>query len=158
MHKCENCNKDFESKEGYQQHMLDKHNVAKAKHAINIKKSHIFFFVVILAVGGLIFLGFSRANAPGKYDDFATCLEDNGAKLYGTWWCTNCAYQKRLFGRSEKLLPYVECSDRDRTVTSPECIDANIQGYPTWIFENDSRQIGIMSIKDLSEKTGCELN
>lgn len=33
-------------------------------------------------------------------DDFAKCLTEKGAKMYGTSWCGHCKNQKALFGDS----------------------------------------------------------
>jgi thiol-disulfide isomerase/thioredoxin len=35
-------------------------------------------------------------TSPGKYDEFAKCLTDNGAKFYGAFWCPHCQAQKKM--------------------------------------------------------------
>ena len=94
---------------------------------------------------------------PGKYDAFATCLKDKGAVFYGAFWCTHCQAQKKLFGSSQKLLPYVECSTPDASGQTQACIDKKITGYPTWEFADGSRLTEEIQLAQLAEKTFCEL-
>lgn len=108
---------------------------------------------VIALVGGVVWYN----STPGKYDTFAQCINDSGAKFYGAFWCPHCENQKALFGKSEKHLPYIECSTPDGQGQLQECIDANIEGYPTWEFADGERMRGEVSFEALSEKTGCAL-
>lgn len=62
---------------------------------------------LIVFIGGLLLL---NAKTPGKYDTFAQCITDSGAKFFGAYWCPHCAAQKALFGKSAKKLPYYECA------------------------------------------------
>lgn len=96
-------------------------------------------------------------NSPAKLDDFARCLKDKGAIFYGAFWCPHCQNQKKLFGRSERLLPYVECSTPDGQSQKAVCTAKNIDGYPTWEFADLSRLNGEVSLENLSEKTNCPL-
>ena len=93
----------------------------------------------------------------GKYDEFAQCTNDNGAKFFGAYWCAACSQQKSLFGASIKNVNYVECSLPDRGGQNDLCNNARIDTYPTWEFADGSRQQGIVSMERLSEKSGCEL-
>jgi hypothetical protein len=123
----------------------------------NIK---IFFAVIILLIFGAVItvlLRSSKTSAPGKYDAFTTCLKDKNATFYGAFWCTHCQAQKRLFGSSAKLLPYIECSTADGAGQLPICKDKDITGYPTWEFADGSRLSGEVSLEQLAEKTSCEL-
>ena len=92
-----------------------------------------------------------------KYDDFATCLKDKGAKFYGAFWCPHCQAQKAMFGKSASLLPYVECSTSDGQSQTQTCIDKKITSYPTWEFVDGSRFTGEIELSVLGEKTSCEL-
>ncbi len=91
------------------------------------------------------------------YDAFATCLADKGAVFYGAFWCPHCQNQKKMFGKSAKVLPYVECSTADATAQTQACIDKKISGYPTWEFADGSRLNGEISMAKLAEKTSCPL-
>lgn len=126
------------------------------------KNAKIFIGVVIVLVLGLavtaVMRGGSTASvAPGTYDEFATCLKDQGAIFYGAFWCTHCQNQKKLFGSSEKLLNYVECSTPDGRGQVPACIDKGVTSYPTWEFADGSRLNGEIPLQTLAEKTSCVL-
>lgn len=114
--------------------------------------------IVLIIAGGGIFLLVRNANKPGMYDTFAQCLSDSGAKFYGAFWCPHCQATKALFGRSAKLLPYVECSTPDGKNQLPICKDAGVEGYPTWVFSDGSRLSGEQTFQELSEKTNCAVN
>ena len=101
------------------------------------------------------FIG-SSIFSPGKYDTFAQCINDSGAKFYGAYWCPHCNDQKALFGKSAKKLPYIECSLPNRGGQNALCNEINIESYPTWIFPDGSRS-NFLTLTQLSEKTGCEL-
>src|SRR5450830_1421299 len=90
--------------------------------------------VLILGTIGTVFLGSSNSvpSGPGKLDSFAQCLKDKGAVFFGAFWCPHCQAQKKLFGSSVKLLPYVECSTADASGQLQICTDKKIQSYPTW--------------------------
>ncbi|MEK9154946.1 MAG: thioredoxin domain-containing protein [Patescibacteria group bacterium] len=124
-----------------------------------MKKNNLI--LIIIAIGlltmifGIVFLAVN--NQPARLDGFAQCLKDKGAVFYGAFWCSHCQNQKTMFGRSQKLLPYIECSTSDGRGQLNTCKDKNIEGYPTWIFSNGERLSGEISLETLSEKTGCEL-
>ena len=114
--------------------------------------------VLILGVIGLALVDPGGAPAEdGKYDVFAQCLKDQGAIFYGAFWCPNCKDQKKLFGASEKLLAYVECSTPDGRTQTPFCAEKEIKGYPTWEFADGSRLSGVTPLQGLAEKTACPL-
>jgi len=121
----------------------------------------IFVSVVGILILGLIATVILRQNgAPmeiGKYDTFSQCLKDKGAIFYGAFWCSHCNAQKKLFGSSVKLLPYVECSTLDGKGQNQECTDKGVKSYPTWDFADGSRLTGELTLEQLSEKTSCEL-
>jgi len=117
-------------------------------------------FLLILGVIATVVLRSGENSAsvtPGKYDDFAICLKDKGATFYGAFWCPHCQKQKKLFGSSVKLLPYVECSTADGSAQTKVCIDNKITGYPTWEFADGSRLSGEIPLAQLAEKTACIL-
>ena len=109
-------------------------------------------FILVLIVAILVL-----TNAPGKYDTFTKCLSDNGAKMYGAFWCSHCKEQKELFGSSWKYANYVECSTPDGTGRLQVCVDAGVSSYPTWIFKNGTKNAGVMTFDELSQKTGCPI-
>ncbi|MEK7519907.1 MAG: hypothetical protein AAB581_01525 [Patescibacteria group bacterium] len=116
---------------------------------------------IVVAVAAGWFFVYSQNQEqnrePGKYDAFAQCLEDKGAVFYGAFWCPHCQSQKKMFGSSEALLPYVECSTPNGKSQTQECKDKKIENYPTWEFADGSRMMGKIALEKLAEKTGCEL-
>jgi len=108
---------------------------------------------VALIIAAAIFI-----FSPGKYDSFAQCLSDKGAKMYGTALCTHCKEQKDMFGKSWAYIDYVECSSPDGYGQLDICKAANITGYPTWVFDGGIRKSGTVPMEELSEKTGCSLS
>ena len=120
-------------------------------------KIWIIVIFIILAIGAGVYFLIKQNNQPGRLDDFAKCIKDKGAKFYGAFWCSHCQNQKSLFGKSEKYLPYIECSTPDSRGQLEVCKQANIQGYPTWEFPDGSRQEGEISLQELSDKLGCPL-
>lgn len=127
---------------------------------MNNKK--IFIFILIILILGTIATALLRSggivnSGPGKYDEFAMCLKDKGAVFYGAFWCTHCQATKKMFGSSQKLLPYVECSTPDGNGQLAQCAEKKIMGYPTWEFADGSRLTGELSFETLAEKTSCVL-
>ncbi|MDB5264840.1 MAG: hypothetical protein JWN64_411 [Parcubacteria group bacterium] len=122
-----------------------------------MKKKYIYAIVVLVVFGlPLGYWGWYMVH-PGKYDGFATCIAESKTTFFGAFWCPHCQQQKALFGKSEKLLPYVECSLPDGKSQTQVCIDNGIKSYPTWQFADGSRVSGPQSLQTLSEKTGCVL-
>ena len=123
----------------------------------------IFISVVSLLILGVIVTAVARSGGnggptiPGKYDAFTQCIKDKGAVFYGAFWCPHCQATKKLFGSSQKLLPYVECSTPNGQAMIQQCIDKKIEGYPTWEFADGSRLTGEVALEKLAEKTSCEL-
>ncbi|MBK5215475.1 MAG: hypothetical protein JJE53_01560 [Candidatus Pacebacteria bacterium] len=117
----------------------------------------IFIVVVVLVIGGFGIYVSITPQKPGKLDTFAKCIESSGAKFYGAFWCSHCQNQKELFGSSEKYLPYIECSTLDGQGVNQVCKDNGIEGYPTWVFADESRLSGELSLITLAGKTQCVL-
>lgn len=121
-----------------------------------IKLWQIVLGLAILAVALLVYQAY-RTNQPNKLGPFASCLKDKGVIFYGAFWCPHCQNQKKLFGSAAGKLPYVECSTPDGQGQTQVCKDKKIDGYPTWVFPDGSRQSGEVSLEDLSKKSSCLL-
>jgi thiol-disulfide isomerase/thioredoxin len=111
---------------------------------------------IILAIG-LSYFNEQADTGPGQYDELAQCLTQKGAKFYGAFWCPHCREQKKVFGNSAKLLPYVECSTPDATGQLQICIDKKIEGYPAWEFADGTFVTHGMTPQELADKTSCPL-
>jgi len=119
---------------------------------MKLKPIHYFLIFTTVLIGVLIFIRFQNSSqtSTGNYDTLAQCIADSGATFYGAFWCPHCAEQKKEFGKSESLLPYVECSTPDKKGQTKECIDANITGYPTWELQDGTRLSGTQTLKHLA--------
>jgi len=120
-------------------------------------KKAVGWIVAVIAVAGLAWFWIYWQQRPARLDEFARCLKDRGAIFYGAFWCPHCQNQKTMFGRSSRLLPYVECSTADGKSQLDICKEKRVEGYPTWEFTDGSREAGEVPLKRLSDKTGCEL-
>jgi len=114
----------------------------------------IIIVVLLVGIGGAI--AFTE-KSPGKYDTLAQCINDSGAKFYGAFWCPHCKATKALFGKSARLLPYIECSKPDGQSVTQICIDTNIKSYPTWVFPDNSRASGELPLQEIATRTNCPL-
>jgi len=121
-----------------------------------MKKGILAIGVSVIIITGGVWLAKKQAG-PGALDAFAKCLKEKGALFYGAFWCPHCQAQKILFGKSEKHLPYVECSTPNGKDQLAACKEKNITGYPTWFFPDGSRVEGEVSLEELSRKTSCPL-
>jgi hypothetical protein len=109
---------------------------------------------IALAAGAL-----AHAPAPAHADGLtalARCLADSGAVFYGAAWCPYCRKQLGAFGNAAKLLPYVECSEGESRRMRPECREAGVRSYPTWVFPNGVVATGSKRPEELAALSGCE--
>ena len=113
--------------------------------------------VVVVVVIAVIFLLISSRPkySQESVDTFAQCLTDNGAVMYGAFWCPHCAETKKNFGSSFQYIVYVECDPRGENEQAELCIEKEIERYDTWEFTDGSRVIGEPTFEQLSEGTGC---
>jgi len=111
------------------------------------------YFSIIFLASIILIIGCSSID----YDSFAQCITENGAKMYGAYWCGHCANQKAAFGNSFQYVDYIECSLPGGSGQTEFCQQAEIRSYPTWEFADGERLLGEVSFKELSAKTGCKL-
>ena len=161
--KCGKCEREFSSKEALEMHMNAKHYEASSgiKKLSNVNKKKmrnwgIVLLLVIIVVAAAYFLAF-KPEAPGKYNDFAQCLTEKNATMYGAWWCPHCKDQKDAFGASWQYINYIECSTPDGNAQLPVCTNAGINGYPTWVFGDGTRKGGFVTLKELAFAGNCTL-
>ena len=113
---------------------------------------------ILLVLGVvLVIVKYSINNAPGQYDQFAQCLTESGAIMYGAYWCPHCQNQKKSFGNSFKYVKYIECDARGNDGNPAACEAANVNTYPTWIFANGERREGEVPLTELAIRSGCGL-
>lgn len=117
---------------------------------------NILIISIVVAVGLIVILiwGGSKniEKADSAMDSFAQCLASKNIAMYGAKWCSHCQKQKAGFGESFKYVLYMECSEN-----AQKCLDAGIQGYPTWILTDGKKLQGYQELEKLAEASGCEL-
>jgi len=121
------------------------------------KNKFLVWGVVILVIIIGVSIYNKETKVPGELDEFASCINDSGAKFYGTFWCEHCQNQKDVFATSAKYLPYIECSNANGQGATLTCRNANIEGYPTWEFADGTRESGELTLEFLAKKTSCKL-
>ena len=112
-----------------------------------MKKSEIATIIVVI---GVIVLAFYLLNKPKNEvsAELAKCIGEN-SKIYVQLGCSACKKQEELFGDSYKYLNKIDCwYERER------CINEDISATPTWEI-NGQRYIGVRSIEQLKNMTGC---
>ena len=124
--------------------------------AMRIKRRAVFLSVksrMGLSASGAIA---ACSSLPNAYEArLADHLSESGAKMYGAYWCPNCANQKEYFGGAAGRIPYIEC-DPDGFDAQPElCWDMGIDVYPTWIIE-DEYYFGSQALSKLANLSGFE--
>lgn len=88
---------------------------------------------------------------------FAQCLTNNGAVMYGAFWCPHCLDQKKMFGPAWSQIKFVECDPRGQNANPELCEQHNIKGFPTWEVNNKQLQGGLLGLDELSKATNCPL-
>ncbi len=153
---CKECNKNFNSEESLNQHNSMKHNMNSEKNEksekdkINFKK----YFIITAGVVIIVLIVLSILNytkKPGEYDDFVKCLTEKGAVIYGNDFCQYTAKQLNFFGKSEKYLNYVKCSENKEL-----CDSKKVEVTPTWEI-NGEMYSQVQTFEKLAEISGCEI-
>ena len=146
---CEICNKKFLGRESLEQHVKDKHETKiEERKPVNIKKYLLLGIIVIILFAATFYV---RGLRPGKYDDFAKCLTEKGAIMYGNDFCSYTIQQRNGFGKSQKYLNYVKCIDNEDL-----CNSKQVKITPTWEINGQIYQ-GVQGFEKLSALTGCEV-
>ncbi len=89
--------------------------------------------------------------------NLANCLTEKGFKFYGAFWCSYCNQEKEIFGSAAQYLPYIECSDEETQEMTPVCVEAGIEGFPTWGLPDGTKSSGFKSLEELAKLSGCSL-
>ncbi len=108
-------------------------------------------YYVIASIIGVIILATAAysvysINKPGPYDNFAKCLAEKEAVMYGAMgWCKYTQAQKAMFGKSFKYINYHEYQELP-----------GIKKTPTWVI-NGAWHENVQSFDKLAALTGCNL-
>ncbi len=112
------------------------------------KKSKYYIIAALIGVVILATVAYSvySINKAGPYDNFAKCLAEKGAVMYGAMdWCKYTQAQKAMFGKSFKYVSYREYQDL-----------SGIKRTPTWVV-NGAWHENVQSFDRLAALTGCKL-
>ncbi|MDB9311544.1 vitamin K epoxide reductase family protein [Spirulina sp. CS-785/01] len=78
-------------------------------------------------------------------------LHNQGAKMYGAYWCPHCHEQKLLLGKQAfQKIDYIECGRGAKNSQRDRCSADGIEAYPTWEI-NGQRYTGIQSPDKLAK-------
>jgi len=123
-----------------EEHKLHEQNIKALQQNKRRKKK-----IVMSSLGGifliLIALGVYIWTAPGSYDDFAKCLTEKGAIMYGEDWCQYTNAQKGMFGNSFKYVNYQ--------------VKTDLVKRPTWVIDGKEYPT-VQSFQRLAVLTGCK--
>lgn len=77
-------------------------------------------------------------------------LTASGARMYGTYWCPYCTYQKEMFGEAIAKVQVIECDPKGPNAQPSLCASANVRGYPTWEIQGQQYR-GAHSLEELAK-------
>lgn len=132
-----------------------------------MKESYKFIITIVCAAAVILLVYFgtnyihinlssnTTNTSNSSLDETAKCLTENGAVMYGAYWCPHCQAQKADFGSSFQYINYTECDPNGENANPAACQEAGISGYPTWII-NGQQYPGEQTIDKLKELTGCQ--
>ncbi len=115
--------------------------------------------VALLAAAGIFFFMSRERNpadiiASGERTLFGQHLKEQGVVFYGAFWCSHCQEQKKLMGKEVWEPIYVECSTPDGRGQLDVCKEAGVDSYPTTVFKDGTRKVGVIDIAELEQRTG----
>lgn len=106
---------------------------------------------IYLGIAGILIIAIIAYSVysitrPSPYDNFAKCLTEKGAVIYGAIdWCHFTQAQKAMFGNSWKYLNYQDFTKLP-----------GIKKTPTWVI-NGKWYENVQSFDKLAALTGCKL-
>ena len=148
--KCNICNKNFSSEEGLRQHNEMKHRVEEKKVKINMRKYIIISLFLLIILFSILTIN-SYMKKPGDFDNFAQCLTEKGAVIYGNDYCQYTLKQFGMFGKSKKYLNYVKCIDNETL-----CDAKGVKITPTWEIKGQVYE-QVQTFEKLSILSGCKI-
>jgi hypothetical protein len=82
-------------------------------------------------------------------------LTSAGAKMYGTFWCGACQYQREEFGEAFGQVVEIECDPRGKNPQPDLCRQAGVKAFPTWEVNGQLYQ-GVRSLDELADLSGYQ--
>jgi tetratricopeptide (TPR) repeat protein len=84
-------------------------------------------------------------------------LRKAGARMYGTYWCSVCNWQREQFGEAAfSQITYVECDPGGSNPQPDLCNQANIAAYPTWEINGRLYPPGGYPLRELANLSGYQ--
>lgn len=121
------------------------------------------FSIIIFLIGCTSQIQEQKTSAV-NLNSFAKCLTEKGVKMYGSYICSACLAQIKMFGGHDgsfKFIDYIECHPKGPNPQTDLCLKRDIKKTPTWILERDGIEIkrleGYQIVDALSEFSGCAL-
>jgi uncharacterized membrane protein len=104
---------------------------------------------VLVPLAAAFIWAMPEGGGRGFEASLARHLREQGAVMYGAYWCPHCTEQKALFGDAANDLPYVECA-KDHVNGRPDlCEKAGVKAFPTWVMGSERRE-GVLSLSALA--------
>lgn len=127
---------------------------------LNMQKK--LFFIIFISIFLISCNSEDKEDeGPGPYDEFAKCIGNSDLKMYGSYVCSTCRSQRRIFGSSFKYVGEIECHPQGENSQTELCLEKDIAKTPTWIVETDGQEIkrleGFQKLEVLAELSGCNL-
>jgi len=99
----------------------------------------------------------SQGNKKPSSNNLIRCLSKKEIKVYGFSQDPDTRKQKEILGKAIKYFKYIECLEPESKQLTLKCQIKEIKNFPTWEFPDKKRKVGILSLKELAELSGCEL-
>jgi hypothetical protein len=113
--------------------------------------------VIGLMLGVSLLVGCTNSpQEPGKYAETAKCLTEKGVIMYGTFWCSHCENQKKMFGGDVQFITYQECDEKGVGGDRQKCLAAGVSSYPTWTFPGQGNLVGEQDVFVLAKLANCQ--
>lgn len=138
-HESQEAQKEYEQKLEQQKQVQEQ---TKSKRPKYYAIAAVVCVIILMTVAYSVY----SINKPSSYDNFAKCLAEKGAVMYGAMdWCKYTQGQKAMFGNSFKYVNYHEYQDLP-----------GIKKTPTWVI-NGQWYENVQSFDKLAALTGCKL-
>ena len=109
-------------------------------------KFYILGIIIGVVVVAIVAYSVYSIAKPGQYDNFAKCLTEKGAIMYGAMdWCKYTQAQKGMFGKSFKHINYHDYQELQ-----------GIKKTPTWVI-NEVWYENVQPFDKLAAITGCKI-
>ncbi|MDB9525689.1 hypothetical protein PN498_06795 [Oscillatoria sp. CS-180] len=133
--------------------------MTQAHRFFSKQRSSLLKLTGTVAIAGVVAAGCASvadSTSANSYESqLAAHLTEQGATMYGAYWCPHCADQKEMFGEAVQDIPYVECAADGKNAQPELCKSKNIQGYPTWEIDGEF-YIGAQPLAELARLSGFE--